>query len=97
MFKGAFVLDLLGTIPYRYMTDSRQVQLLRLFRLYRVTEVLDVSRFKKLIKSFFDNATFKEKIKVQFILIYMFKIFRLFSFALMLTYFGGCLWYLIVK
>lgn len=49
-----------------------------------------------MLKSFFENDSSQDKIIHQYLWMYGFKIFRLFLVAIIITYFCGCLWYLII-
>jgi hypothetical protein len=60
-------------------------------------KLIDISRFNSLLKSLFENNSQEERIMMQYLLMYGYKIFRLFIIAFIITYFSGCLWYLIVS
>jgi len=68
-------------------------KLLRLFRLPRLIKLLDISRFNKLLKSLMSNSSRDEKIVAQYMMLYVYKIFRLIIIAVIITYFIGCFWY----
>ena len=79
------------------MKDKNAIytKLLRLIRLPRLIKLLDISKFNKLLKSFFEQRSREERMAAQYLLMYAYRIFRLIIIAIILTYFVGCLWYLI--
>ena len=58
-------------------------------------KLIDVSRFTKVIKSILETMQREDRIVAQFMLLYVFRIFRLVIIAFFITYFIGCFWYLI--
>ena len=98
IFRGYFIVDSIAIIPFQYILNSStmQTKLLRLFRLPRLLKLIDISRFNQLLKSLFENNSQEERIMMQYLLMYGYKIFRLFIIAFIITYFSGCVWYLIV-
>ena len=65
-------------------------------RMTRLMKLLDIARFNHSLKSFFENDSSQDKIMLQYMIIYVFKIFRLFLTAIIITYLCGCIWYFIV-
>ena len=55
----------------------------------RLIKLIDVNRFKKILKSFQPKQTNDETILKQYYILYMYSIFRLIVIALMITYFIG--------
>ncbi len=98
VFKGWFIIDFVGVIPFQEFLGGGKIQtkLVRLFRLPRLVKLIDISRFNSLLKSLFENNSQEERIMMQYLLMYAYKIFRLFIIAFIITYFSGCVWYLIV-
>jgi len=76
-----------------FSKGGQVTKLLRLFRLPRLIKLLDISRFNKLLKSLMSNSSRDEKIVAQYMMLYVYKIFRLIIIAVIITYFIGCFWY----
>ena len=68
-------------------------KLFRLARLPRLIKLIDITRFNKLLKSLMQNSSRDEKIVAQYMLLYIYKIFRLIVIAIIITYFIGCFWW----
>jgi len=47
-----------------------------------------------LLKSFFENSSRDERIVAQYMMMYVYRIFRLIIIAIIFTYFIGCFWYM---
>ena len=97
IYSGWFFIDFAATFPLNYVTSSNVlwVRLFRLFRLPKLIKILDLSRFNRLLRSFFESSTRQDRIVAQYILMYSYKIFRLIIIAIIVIYFTGCVWYLI--
>jgi len=55
IYKGWFFIDFISVFPFKWFISSNKTiltKLLRLLRLPRLIKLIDISRFKKLIKSF---------------------------------------------
>lgn len=78
------------------MSLGRKVttKIIRLVRLPRLMKLIDISRFNRLLKSLFDSNSQEDRITVQYIVMYIYKVFRLFIIAIIITYFTGCVWFL---
>ena len=90
-------MDLVSVFPFYAFIQGNAflTRLFRLFRLPRLIKLIDISRFNQLLKSFFENSSRDERIVAQYMLMYVYKIFRLIIIAIIITYFVGCFWYLI--
>lgn len=97
IFKGWFIIDFVSVFPFVAILQQNALitKLFRLFRLPRLIKLIDISRFNKLLKSFFESSSRDERIVAQYMLMYFYKIFRLIIIAIIITYFLGCLWYFI--
>ena len=97
IFKGWFIVDFISVFPFVAVLQQNALitKLFRLFRLPRLIKLIDISRFNKLLKSFFESSSRDERIVAQYMLMYFYKIFRLIIIAIIITYFLGCLWYFI--
>ena len=107
VFRGWFIIDFVAIIPFQYIIGSSgsskrspfqiQTKLIRLFRLPRLIKLIDISRFNQLLKSLFENNSQEERLMMQYLVMYAYKIFRLFIIAFIITYFSGCVWYLVIE
>jgi len=95
VFKGWFFVDFISVFPFQlFMSETGTItKLFRLFRLPRLIKLIDISRFNKLLKSLMSNSSRDEKIVAQYMLLYIYKIFRLIVIAIIITYFIGCFWW----
>ena len=94
-FKGWFLIDFVSVFPFEYIFTGlgKQTKLFRLARLPRLLKLIDISRFNKMIKSLMNNSSRDERIVAQYMMLYIFKIFRLIIIAMIITYFIGCIWF----
>ena len=62
--SGWMFLDLLATFPFDWIfsSDVLFTRLIRLTRLSKLISLLDNSKFKKIIKSYFDNSQRADRI-----------------------------------
>lgn len=90
-------MDFASVFPFNqlFSTQTLLTKLFRLFRLPRLIRLIDISRFNRMIKSFFENSSRDERIVAQYMMMYAYRIFRLVIIAIIITYFIGCFWYLI--
>ncbi len=93
-----FYIDVIATLPYHYFSkDGLELfKLLRLFRLHRLLALLDLGKMNKILRLFFEGSKRRDKVMGQYLLIYLYKLFKLILQAILITYFAGCLWYLYV-
>ena len=70
-------------------------KLFRLFRMPRLIKLIDVNRFKNILKSFQSAKSNDQTILKQYNILYIYSIIRLIIIALMITYFIGCTFYYI--
>lgn len=66
-----------------------------MFRLPRLIRLIDISRFNRMLKSFFENSSRDERIVAQYMMMYAYRIFRLVIIAIIITYFIGCFWFMV--
>lgn len=97
IFKGWFFIDFISVFPFVsiFKNNALLTKLFRLFRLPRLTKLINTSRVNQLLKSFLENSSRDERIVAQHIVMYCYKIFRLIIIAIIITYFLGCFWYFI--
>ena len=98
--SGWLVLDFVATFPFDLVFKDAQTQYTRMIRLLRLSKlmaILDTSRFKRIIKSYYENSTRADRFQSLYIVMYTYKIFRLIVIIFMITYFIGCFWYTITR
>lgn len=59
--------------------------------------VLDISKFKRMVKAYFDNSTRSDRMQQQYIVMYTIKIMRLIIVVFIITYIVGCVWFFAVR
>jgi len=98
LFSFKFIVDLISTIPWDLIfSDYPYLSALRLFRLFRfpsLIAMLDLRKINQVLASLFEGQQRKEKIMIQYFLLYTYKVFRVIMIASIVTYFMGCIWYL---
>lgn len=99
VLRGTFIVDFISAFPFVpiFGGDAILTKLFRLFRLPKLISLLDISRMSTLLKKCWSSQSRDERIRAQYRLMYVYKIFRLIVLASILTYFLGCLWFLISK
>jgi hypothetical protein len=99
ILKSSFVPDFIAIIPVDAFTNGKSSvnRLFRMVRITRILKLLDIQRMNHLLKSFFENDSSQDKIMLQYLVMYAFKIARLFILAIIITYFCGCIWYMVIS
>jgi hypothetical protein len=99
IFRGSFIFDFIAILPVQvFLNEDNNVnKIFRVVRITRLLKLLDIARFNHLLKSFFENDSSQDKIMLQYVFMYTFKITRLFLAAIIITYFCGCIWFLVVS
>ena len=98
-FRGMFLFEFLAVFPFNLILHSNTslwARLIRLFRLPRLVKLLDQEKFNQMIKSFTgaaDSSGREDKLVAQYMMMHIYRIYRLAIIALLITYFVGCLWY----
>ena len=95
-----FLIDLICIFPIQLFMDDGSstggiTKLFRLFRMPRLIKLIDVNRFKNILKSFQSTKSNDQTILKQYFILYIYSIIRLMIIALMITYFIGCIFYYI--
>lgn len=72
-------------------------RLIRLTRLSKLINVLDISRAKRLVKAYFDTSTRSDRMQQQYIVMYTIRIMRLIIVVFIITYIVGCVWFFATK
>ena len=92
------LLDFVATFPFDiFVPDMLLTRMIRLLRLTKLRDLLDVSRIKRMVKSYFENSTRADRHQTQYMVLFIFRIFRLTLMAFMITYFIGCFWWMLVN
>ena len=94
--RGWFFTDLFSLFPfYLFLSNGELIQLLRILRMPKLMSLIDVKRTRKIVNSFFENASREEKVLINNFVINAYRIIRLIVIAAIITYFFGCFWYII--
>lgn len=90
------LLDFMATFPFDlFVPDMLLTRMIRLLRLTKLITLLDVSRIKRMVKGYFENSTRADRHQTQYMVMFIFRIFRLSFIAFMTTYFIGCFWWML--
>jgi len=91
------LLDFVATFPFDvFVPDMLLTRMIRLLRLTKLAAILDVGRIKRLVKAYYEDSTRADRHQSQYMVMFIFKIFRLCIIAFMITYFIGCFWWMLV-
>jgi hypothetical protein len=100
--SGWLVLDLLATFPFYLINTSGGAsslgmwfKLLRLVRLPKILNLLDLARFNKFVETVVSGQTRGKRVVYQLIMKNVYKVFRLILLTVIITYFTGCAFYFI--
>jgi hypothetical protein len=95
--SGMFFVDVVATIPYELIFHGYYnlilFRLLRLSRLPQTLKLLDISKINKFLQNIFYNNTRDQRVIISFLLVNIYRVFKLILTAIIITYFLGCLWY----
>jgi len=97
IFHGWFLIDFVATFPFQYFTKDYAVfvRLFRLFRLPKLIQLIDLSKVNRLLKSFFETSERQNRVKAQYMLVNVYRVFRMVIQVIVINYFVGLLLYLI--
>ena len=97
--SGWLFLDFVATFPFdlAFNSQAQYTRMIRLMRLSKLIAILDTSRFKRVIKTYYENSTRADRFQSLYIVMYTYKIFRLIVIIFMITYFIGCFWWLLAR
>ena len=95
--SGQMLLDFVATFPFNVVLGPNLIftKLARLTRLSKLVAIFDISRMKRIIKSYYENSTRSDRLQSQYMVMYAFRIFRLVVIASLITYMIGCTWWVI--
>jgi hypothetical protein len=103
--SGWFFFDVIATFPFYliepYILKNETasfgvlLKLLRMIRLPKVLNLLDITRFKKLIEAASSGQTRGKRVTYQLVMKNVLKMFRLVVLTIIMTYFTGCVFYFI--
>ena len=68
-------------------------KLARLARMPRLSKLINVNRFKNILKAFEKKETDDSTLLGQYMTLFYYNVFRLLLIAYIITYFLGCFWY----
>lgn len=93
--SGQMLLDFVATFPFNLFFGDELIftKLARLTRLSKLVAIFDISRMKRIIKSYYENSNRSDRLQSQYIVMYAFRIFRLVVIATLITYMIGCAWW----
>lgn len=107
--RGNFLFDLVAIIPFDLFTRGSKIRLYRLLKMLRVPrmiELLDVDRVKAILNNYYNkrlkravaesDERWKPPILQSLLLIQLYKVIRLALIILISSYFIGIVWYIIV-
>ena len=97
--SGWMIIDFVATFPFDLALnqDVLYTRLIRLTRLSKLIAIFDISRFNRIIKSYYENSTRADRLQSQYAAMFVYRIFRLIIIAFMITYFVGCCWWFLVR
>lgn len=97
--RGMAIFDFLATFPFDVFVgdDGAAARLIRLTRLTKLMNILDPGRCKRAVKAYYDSSTRSDRMQQQYIVMYTVKVLRLIIIVVMITYFLGCVWFLLVR
>ena len=95
--KGWMFMDFIATFPFDLLYDKMYTKMIRLARLTKLINLMNINRVKALIKSYYEKSQRADRAQSQYIVIYSYKIFRLVVIIFIITYFIGCFWWLAVQ
>ena len=101
MKNGEFFFDFVATFPFYLIpqeTDTDYATLLKLLRMVRIPKILnllDLTRFNKLTDALISGQTRGKKVEYQQNMKNLFKVIRLILLTVIITYFTGCTFYFV--
>jgi hypothetical protein len=86
-----FFIDFISIFPFHtFLPTGALTKLFRLARMPRMIKLIDVNRFKNLLKGFEGPECDDETIVHQYFVLYVYNVFRLIIIAIFITYVIGC-------
>jgi len=90
-----FLPDMLAVTPfYLVNNDLLWMKLIRLVRLFKFIEMLEVDKIEKPLEWVLAGVAVEKRMFITFVVKNVYKIFRLIIVALLLTYYVGCFWFM---
>jgi len=86
-----FFLDFISVFPFYLFVPKYGllIQLFRILRMPKLMELIDVKKARRVVNSFFENASREEKVIINHLVINAYKIIRLIIIAAIITYYTG--------
>ena len=91
------LLDFIATFPFQYFSEVMWTKLIRLARLTKLISLLDISRVKRLIKNYYENSQRADRMQAQYMVMFIYRIFRLIVIVFLFTYLIGSFWFIFVR
>ncbi len=96
--SGWFFFDFIATIPFYLITDMGNngiwFKLMRMIRIPRIIDLLDVTRFNKIMEKLISGQPRSKRVYLGLLLKNFYKVGRLIMLTLIIIYFIGCFFYL---
>jgi len=96
--SGWFFFDLIATTPFYLITDMGNngiwFKLLRMIRIPRVIDLLDVTRFNKIMEKLISGQPRSKRVYLGLLFKNLYKVCRLIMLTLIIIYYLGCFYYL---
>ncbi len=96
--RGWLIIDLVSIIPFDLVVseNSQSLRILRLFRLIKIREILDLKKIMFIVEKIGHGST-NEKLIIMSSLVYFYKVIRLLIVGICITYAISGLWYGIIN
>ncbi|EAR82348.1 cation channel family protein (macronuclear) [Tetrahymena thermophila SB210] len=92
-----FWIDIVALIPWDVLlAQGQSLKLIRLARLPKFLRLLEAQKMDDLLDMLLEKFSQKQKMNYIFFIRYLYKFMKFVIFAIALTYFIGCIWYLVV-
>lgn len=98
--KGWFIIDFISIFPFQILVSAENgsaTKLMRMPRMLRLGKLLDIKNVKRIMKTFSSETNTADDIVKLFYRLFLYKLCRLLIVLIILTYFQGCLWFLMSK
>jgi hypothetical protein len=98
--KGSFIIDISATFPFFLLNTGKAnyglyFKLLRLIRLPKIMNLLDMEKFNKVSEALFAGVQRSKRIVYQNACKNIYRVMRLVMQTVIITYFMGCLFFMI--
>ncbi|EGR26984.1 hypothetical protein IMG5_203830 [Ichthyophthirius multifiliis] len=95
--KFWFWIDFTAILPFEYLVQSGpSLKLIRFFRMPKFLRLLEISKMDEILNQLLEQFSQKQKMTYLFLLRYLYKFLSFMLFAITLTYFVACIWYIVI-